>query len=147
MRAFDWWVNHICGSIFFDFHVGERQNKYRDAKFKMALRLQFWLLLQNLFCRFLTSKLWSDLDMINPSIESSDFLFWHVKNFLSLIFENLCETDKVISTSSNLMCIYTHSKFQNMEFSLSVSHKIFKIWVTFFLMSKYTENQSLQLMG
>ena len=60
-------------------------------KFKKALRLQFWLILQNLFCWFLTSKIWSDSDMISSSIESSNFLFWHVKNFLSMSFENYVE--------------------------------------------------------
>ena len=53
----------------------------REVKFKRALRLQFWLNFQNLFCRFLISKLWSDPDVINPSIKSSDFLFWHEKLF------------------------------------------------------------------
>ena len=95
-------------------------------KFKTAIRLQFWLNLKNLFCRFLTSKLWNHPDMINPSIKSYDFLFWHEKTFFNLIFENLWKTDKVNFTSSNLMCVYTHSKFQNMKFSLSVSHQIFK---------------------
>ena len=33
------------------------------------------------FCRFLTPKVKSGTDMINPSIESSDFLFWHKNNF------------------------------------------------------------------
>ena len=31
------------------------------------------------FCCFLTPKVKSGTDMINPSIESSDFLFWHEK--------------------------------------------------------------------
>ena len=39
----------------------------------------FWLILQKNFCRFLTPKIKSGTDMINPSIESSDFLFWHEK--------------------------------------------------------------------
>ena len=39
----------------------------------------------------------------------------------------LWETDKVHFTSSNLVCVYTHHKFQNMKFSLSVFDKILKI--------------------
>ena len=38
----------------------------------------------------------------------------------------LWETDKVHFTSSNLVCVYTHPKFQNMKFSLSVFDKILK---------------------
>jgi len=33
------------------------------------------------FCRFLTPKVKSGTDTINPSIESSDFLFCHKQNF------------------------------------------------------------------
>ena len=36
----------------------------------------------------------TDSDMIYPSIESSDFLFWHEKSF-ELIFGKICELDKV----------------------------------------------------
>ena len=64
--------------------------------------------------------------MINPSIESSGFLFWHKQNFGVVFLKILWETDKVHFTSSNLMCVYTHPKFQNMKFSLSVFEKIFK---------------------
>ena len=39
------------------------------------------------FCRCLTPKVKSGTDMISPSIESSDFLFWNEK-ILSRIFEN-----------------------------------------------------------
>ena len=46
-----------------------------EQKFKRALRLQFLLIFENLFCRFLTSKSWRDADMINPSIESYNSLF------------------------------------------------------------------------
>ena len=35
------------------------------------------------FCRFLTPKDKSRTNMINPSIESSDFLFWYEKHFES----------------------------------------------------------------
>ena len=38
----------------------------------------------------------------------------------------LWERDKVHFTSSNLVCVYTHPKFQNMKFSLSIFDKIFK---------------------
>ena len=54
---------------------------HREAKFKRALRLHFLTHFTKNFCCFLTPKVKSDTDMINPSIESSDFLFWHQKNF------------------------------------------------------------------
>ena len=47
------------------------------------------------FCRFLTPKVKNGTDMINPSIESSDFLFWHEKNFGVEFFKILWETDKL----------------------------------------------------
>ena len=72
--------------------------------------------------------------------------YFGMKNFLSLIFENLWETDKVNFTSSNWMCVYTHSKFKNMKFSLSVSHNFFKIRTQKFFYAKI-ENQSFRLMG
>ena len=72
--------------------------------------------------------------------------YFGMKNFFNLIFENLWKTDKVNFTSSNLMCVYTHSKFQNMKFSLSVSHKTFKNWTQNFFHAKI-ENQSFWLMG
>ena len=62
--------------------------------------------------------------------------YFGMKNFFNLIFENLWKTDKVNFTSSNLMCVYTHSKFQNMKFSLSVSHKTFKNWTQNFFHAK-----------
>ena len=83
--------------------------------------------------------------MINPSIESSDFLFWH-KKIWSRIFENFVETDKAHFTSSNLLCVYTHPKFQNKKFSLSIFDKIFKNQTQNFFYAK-RENQSFRLMG
>ena len=56
------------------------------------------------------------------------------------------KTDKANFTSSNTMCVYTHSKFQNMKFSLSVAHKIFQKQTQKFFHAKI-ENQSFQLMG
>ena len=78
------WIPVLYGHIWFNMSLVMYMNKIsRRLKFKRALRLQFWLNFQNLFCRFLTSKLWSDPDMINPSIKTSDFLFWHEKSFES----------------------------------------------------------------
>ena len=59
----------------------------REAKFKRALRVHFLTHYTKNFCRFRTPKVKSGSHMINPSIESSDFLFWH-KKILSRIFEN-----------------------------------------------------------
>jgi hypothetical protein len=59
----------------------ERKTLSREAKFKRALRVHFLTHFTKTFCRFLTPKVKSGTDMINPSIESSDFLFWHKTNF------------------------------------------------------------------
>ena len=117
-------------------------------KFKRALRVHFLTHFTKKFCRFPTPKVKSGTYMINPSIESSDFLFWHKKNFWVGFLKILRETDKVHFTCSNLVCVcvYTHPKFQNMKFSLSVSHKFFKNPTQNFFDAKI-ENQSFRLMG
>ena len=45
------------------YHLHRNNLTFREVKFKRALSLQFWLNLQNLFCSFLTSKIWSDPDI------------------------------------------------------------------------------------
>ena len=80
--------------------------------------------------------------MINPSIERSDFQFWHEKNLGVGFLKILWETDKVHFTSSNLVCFNTHPKFQNMKFSLSVfDKKVSKSDSKFFL----CQNRKLEL--
>ena len=74
--------------------------------------------------------------MIHPSIESSDFLFWHEKLWRRF-FENFVGNRQSIFTSLNLVCVYTDPKFQNMKFSLSVSDKIFKNPTQNYFMPKY----------
>ena len=91
---------------------GRRKSKrmlrlYREVKFKRALRLQFWLILQNLFCRFLTSKIWSDPDMINPSLESSDFLFWYEKLFASDFWKLVENRESAFHEFKFDVCLHT----------------------------------------
>ena len=52
---------------------------FREAKLKRALRVHFLTHFTKNFCFFLTPKVKSGTDIINPSIESSEFLFWHEK--------------------------------------------------------------------
>ena len=52
---------------------------FREAKSKRALRVHFLTHFTKNFCRFLTPKVKSGTDKIDPSIESSDFLFWYEK--------------------------------------------------------------------
>ena len=59
---------------------------HREAKFKRALRVHFLTHFTKNVCCFLTPKVKNGTDMFNPSIESSDFLFWH-ENICSRIFE------------------------------------------------------------
>ena len=73
-------------------------------------------------------------------------LFFDTEKFLSPVFEIFRETDKVNFTNSNLMCVYTHIKFQNMKFCLSVSHKISKKRTQKYFCVKI-ENHSFRLMG
>ena len=60
-------------------HNTSEHPTYREAKFKRALRVHFLTHLTKNFCHFLTREVKSGTDMINPSIESADFLFWHEK--------------------------------------------------------------------
>ena len=57
------------------------QHTYRHALFKSDARLQFLTDFTTILCHLISSKLESDPDMNNPSIESSHFLFWNEKNF------------------------------------------------------------------
>jgi hypothetical protein len=49
-----------------------------------------------------------------------------MKKFKVGFLKILWETDRAHFTSSNLVCVYTHPKFQNMKFILSVFDKLFK---------------------
>ena len=69
--------------FFFDFRMKHFLSTLREAKFKRAPRVHFLTYFTKNFCRFLIPKVKSGTDMINPSIESSDFLFWHEKNLES----------------------------------------------------------------
>ena len=81
---------------------------FREAKFKRALRVHFLTHFTKNFCRFLTPKVKSGTDMINPSIESSDFLFWHEK-MLSWIFENFVENRQTkFHILKFRVCVNTH---------------------------------------
>ena len=92
----------VFRQLYFQYHAFQHHHTY-------LFRLVFLHFTKN-SCRFLTPKVKSDTDMINPSIESSDFLFWHEKIW-DRIFENFVETDKVHFTSSNLVCacVFTHT--------------------------------------
>ena len=86
--------------------IDERNPKERSG-------YTFWLILQKNFCRVLTPKIKSGTDMINPSIESSDFLFWHEK-ILSQIFENFVGNRQ--------------STLHKFKFSVCLHTVNFKIW-------------------
>ena len=57
--------------------------------------LQFGLILHHLFCWFLLAKLWSYTNMINPSMMSSNFLFWHAKSFCNGFLKILSQINRV----------------------------------------------------
>ena len=118
----------ICGfdlknfcSIFISHHKIERRNsKVRSGySFDSIYKIYFAAFLHR---SFVVIQIWL-------THQSKALIFqFGTKNFFNLIFENFWKTDKVNFTSSNLMCVYTHSKYQNMKFSLSVFHKTFKNW-------------------
>ena len=62
--------------------------------------------------------------MINPSIETSDFLFWHEKIW-SWVFEDFFENRQTkFHILKFRVCVNT--KFELVKCALSVSHEIFK---------------------
>ena len=108
---------------------------FREAKFKRALRYTFWLILQKTFAAFSHHKL--KVAQIWSTHQSKALIFYFgMKKFGVRFLKILWETDKVHFTSSNLVCVYTHPKFQNMKFSLSVVDKIFKNSTPNFFMPK-----------
>ena len=108
----------------------------RESKFKRALRLQFWLILQNLFCRFLTESLWKDSDMIHPSIESSDFLFWHDNNF-KFDFWKFCGKQTKWNSQVQIYCVFTHTlNFKEWNFVCLFPRKFSKNGFKTFFMPK-----------
>ena len=70
-----------------DHKTSQMVGKPPGAKF--VLRVDFLTDFTKKFCRFLTLKAKIRTEMINLSIESSDFLFWHDKNFESK-FSKFC---------------------------------------------------------
>ena len=93
------------------YSVSQISLKRRNSK--QHLGYVFWVNLQKPFCRFLTPKVNSGTDMINPSIESSDFLFWY-KKIWSRIFENFMKSRQI--------------KFHEFKFSVCSHTLNFKIW-------------------
>ena len=81
-----WSWNHLCVII-----------QFREAKFKRAPRVHFLTHFTKNFYRFLTLKVKSGTDMINPWIESSNFLFWYKKNLESDFWKFCGKQTKYIS--------------------------------------------------
>ena len=96
--------------------------RYREAKFKTALRVGFLYILDNFFCAPFVTRPNEHSQVINISIESSNSLLWPEKKFDVKFWVFLWETDKLNSMFGNYEC-GTHSKYQSFEFSLSVSQK------------------------
>ena len=83
----------------------------------------FWFILQKNFAAFSHRKL--KVEQIWPTHQSKALIFYFdIKKFWIEFLKILW--DKAHFTSSNLVCVYTHPKFQNMKFSLSDFDKIFK---------------------
>ena len=103
---------------------------------KISLSVDIWKYLANKF-HFLThfakknfatfSQRKLKMAQIWSTHQSKALIFsFGMKKFGVGFLKILWETYKAHFTSSNLVCIYTHPKFQNMKFSLSAFDKIFK---------------------
>ena len=122
----------VCRNLLFGntLDIERRNSKVRSGYI-------FWLILQKTFAAFwLTPKVKSDTDMINPSIESSDFLFWHEK-ILSWVFEDFVKNRQTkFHILKFRVCVNTHTKFELVKCTLSISHTIFKNPTPNFFMPK-----------
>ena len=111
-------LSQIYGRELLNLKIETRNSKGRSG-------YTFWLILQKTFAAFSHRKL--KVAQIWSTHQSKAMIFYFsMKKFWVGFLKILWETDKVHFTSSNLMCVYTHPKFQNMKFSLSVFDKIFK---------------------
>ena len=124
--------------IWFYFDIREGNSKGRSG-------YTFLLILQKNFCRFLTPKVKSATDMINPSIESFDFLFWHKKKFWVGFLKILSKTDKPNFIFWNLGCVYTHKIWTREMYFACFPQNFQKSDFKFF--HAKIENQSFRLMG
>ena len=105
----------------------------------------FWLILQKTLAAFSRRKL--KVSQIWSTHQSKALIFYFGIKIVGVGFlKILWETDKLNFTSSNLVCICTHPKFQNIKFSLSVFDKIFKNPAQNFFHAKI-ENYRFRLMG
>ena len=133
-----WTIFTTCWMIIWISQLERRNSKGRSG-------YTFWLILQKTFAAFSHRKL--KVAQIWSTHQSKALIFFFgMKKFGVGFLKILWETDKVHFTSSNLVCVYTHPKFQNMKFSLSVSEKMFKNPTQNFFYAKI-ENQSFRLMG
>ena len=82
---------------------------FREAKFKRALRLHFLTHFTKTFCRFLTLKVKSGTDIIDPSISKALILYFGITNVLSRIFENSVKNRQTkFHILKFRMCVNTH---------------------------------------
>ena len=104
---------------------------FREAKFKRVLRVHFQLILQKkLFVRHFQwesalAQIW-----LMISIESSDFLFWHVKQFWLRFLKLFLKID----TTNSIWRVFAHTL--NFKIWNLVCLFLNKSWLKFFLMSK-----------
>ena len=84
-----------------------------------------------MFCHFPTVASQSDPYMINPSIEALIFYF-DMRKKLIAEFVNFMGNRQQNFIGWHLECVYIHSKFEFVKFSLSVFHKIYKFCNQFF---------------
>ena len=112
------------------FGVGGGQLKRRNSKGRSGYI--FWLILQKTFAAFSHWKL--KVAQIWSTHQSKALIFYFgMKKFGVGFLKILWETDKVHFTSLNLVCVYTHPKFQKMKFTLSVFAKFSKLKLKIFL--------------
>ena len=83
--------------------------------------------------------------MINISIENYQFLFWHRKKILKSELWYFCgkQTNKI--PWFQILCVLTHTKFQKVEFCLSVFHRNITNLILIFFFHAKIETYSFHL--
>ena len=108
---------------------------YREAKSKRWLRVSFFLDFRNFIFASSAARIKKYSQVINISIESYKFLFWHGKKFEIRIAIFLWKTDRKNSKILNLVCVNTQN-FKKLNFVCLFSTDISQAWFRFFLVPK-----------
>ena len=103
----------------------------REAKSKTSLRVGFFLDFINFIFASFAARIKKYLWMLNISIQSYKFLFWHGKKSKSELWY-FCgkQTNKI--QLFEILCVLTHTRFEILEFCLFLFYRNITILISNF---------------